>query len=391
MALILIYNGRTETIESLATFNEYCCIYDEICKLIIEKFHLSNLTSDYHMTYYDSPYGLWINFNFHVTKRIIELIRNSLFKTLKIRIEERRQRNITRPLVEKKIIDNIQPNALERDRCAHLIIWFDEHIGNPQCHKQLKRDCRAMINTNISFMINDNIDTLILYNSCIYRIEPIWRTHLQAFIETTNNFSCPFQCVLFTADNTDKFFKYLNISLELTRSLSIIISVYFAKEMLPIIFSLQQKQLLPKVLFLYILCSNVQSNYDWALGYIENNSLCVKNNLQFFEDEQALFVRLLNDISHHLTSEADMKRDRKETWYALQYYLTARQLFLNSLPWNFCYTSRELDYLDQAIKELEMEVRGSIIKTYHPLTIYDKYSESDDYIAQQCAEILEGI
>ncbi len=272
-----------------------------------------------------------------------------------------------------------------------MIIWLDEHICNPHWHKQLKRDCRAMINTNTSFITNDNIDTLIQYDSGIYHIEPIWRCNLHCFIGKAINYSCPFQCALFTVDNTDNFFEYLNMTLDLTRSLSIIVSTHFAKEMLPIILSRQQKQLLPKVLFLYVLCSGIQNYYDWALGYIQNNSVPVTTDLQFFDDEKILFVRLLNDVRRHLTLEADTRLLRNETWHALQYYSAARQLFLNSLPWNPCYNLRELDHLDQLIKESEREVNDSIIRTFRLSTIDDKHDELDDDIAQECAEILEGI
>jgi hypothetical protein len=272
-----------------------------------------------------------------------------------------------------------------------MIIWLDEHIGNPHWHKQLKRDCRAMINTNISFITDDNIDTLIQYNSCIYPTESIRRSNFQYFIEKTTNYSCPFQCALFTTDNTDLFFEYLNMTSKLTRSLSIIVSTYFAKEMLPIILSRQQKQLIPKVLFVYVLCSDIHNYYDWALGYVRNNRIPVTTDVQFFDDEKALFVRLLNDVSRHLTLEADTRRLRKETWYALQYYSAARQLFLNSLPWDSCYTLRELDHLEQLIKESEREVNESIIRTFHLSMIVDKDGESDDGIAQECAEISEGI
>jgi hypothetical protein len=275
--------------------------------------------------------------------------------------------------------------------CAHLIIWLDEHIGNPLWHKQLKRDCRAMINTNTSFITNDNIDLQIQNNSLIYNVDSLRRSSLKYFIKTTTNYSCPFQCAFLIADNTDIFFEYLNMTLELTRSVSIIVSAHFAKDILPIILSRQQKQLLPKVLFLYVLCPNIRNYYDWALGYIENNSLPVTTHLELFDDEKALFVRLLNDISRHLTLEADIRRLRKENWHALQYYTAARQLFLNSLPWDHCYSLRELDHLDKRIEESELEVNESMIRTFALYTIDDKYYESDDKLAQQCVEILEGI
>jgi hypothetical protein len=283
------------------------------------------------------------------------------------------------------------PSLFIRLGCAHLIIWLDEHIGNPLWHKQLKRDCRAMINTNTSFITNDNIDIQIQYNSLKNNIDSIRRSNLKYFIKTTTDYSCPFQCAFFTADNTDIFFEYLNMTLELTRSASIIVSAHFAKEILPIILSRQQNHLLPKVLFLYVLCSNIRTYYDWALGYIENNTLPVTTHLELFDDEKALFVRLLNDISRHLTLEADTRRLRNENWHALQYYTAARQLFLNSLPWDPCYTLHELDHLDKLIEESELEVNQSMIRTFPLYTIDDKYYESDDKVAQECAEVLEGI
>jgi hypothetical protein len=245
-----------------------------------------------------------------------------------------------------------------------------------------------MINTNTNFIKDDNIDTLILYNSSKYNIDSTWKPVSKYFIETTDNYSCPFQCALFTVDNTDIFFEYLNMTIELTRSLSIIVSEHFAKEILPTILSRKQKQLLPDVLFLYVLCSDILKCYDWAFGYVYNDKFAVPQHLEFFNDEKALFVRLLNDVSGHLSSEADKRRRRKENWHALQYYSAARQLFLNSLSWNPCYTLRELDHLDQLIKELERETTESFIRKFS-FYIDDKHNEFDETIAQECAEILE--
>jgi hypothetical protein len=269
-----------------------------------------------------------------------------------------------------------------------MIIWLDEHIGHPLWHRQLKRDCQAMINTNTSFMANDNIDFLIQPNNLKYSTSSIWRSNAQYFIETTSNYSCPFQCALITVDNTDKFFDHLNMTLKLTRSLSIIVSEYFAKEILPTIISRHQKQLLPNHLFLYVLCSNVGNYYDWAMGYLENDNLSTTTDLGFFDDEKVLFVRLLNDVSRHLASEADNRRSRKENCHALQYYSAARQLFLNSLPWDSCYTLRKLDHLDQLIEESEREITDSFIEKFQVHTINDKHEVYDDKIAHQCAEIL---
>jgi hypothetical protein len=113
MALILIYNDQTETIDFTVTSNNvYCSIFDEICKVIIEKFNLSNLLSDYRMVYYDPLYDLWIGFNIHVTKRITEVIRHSTSKTLKIRIEQR-QRNIFTSFVKEKTIDKVESKPTE--------------------------------------------------------------------------------------------------------------------------------------------------------------------------------------------------------------------------------------------------------------------------------------
>lgn len=125
MSLILVYNSRTETIEFKAAFNEYCCIFDEICGVIMETFNLSNLLCDYHLVYNDPLYGLWINFNIHVTKRITELIRYSSSKTLQIRIE-RRQRKVTKPFLEKKIIDNVKFKATENDSKLFLFFLINE-------------------------------------------------------------------------------------------------------------------------------------------------------------------------------------------------------------------------------------------------------------------------
>ncbi len=245
-----------------------------------------------------------------------------------------------------------------------------------------------MINTNTSFMTNDNIDSLIQCYNFKYGTDSTWRSNSTYFIETTSNYSCPFQCALFTVDSTDKFFKYLNMILKLTHSLSIIVSEYFAKEILPTIFSRKQQKLLPKDLFLYVLCTNISNYYDWAIGYIDRSYLSGTTHLEIFDDEKDLFVRLLNDVSRHLTSEADNSRLRKKNWHALQYYSAARQLFLNSLPWDSCYTLGKLDQLDQRIKESERDSIASLIQPFHSYTINDKHEESDDEIGQQCAEIF---
>jgi hypothetical protein len=394
-------------IDFIAAFDEYCCIFDEICNVIMETFHLNNLLNEYDMVYYDPSYNLWIGFNIHVTKRITEVIRHSTSKTLKIRIE-RCRRPIPSLYLKRKTIADI--DCKTREDCskllvflrygyyrtkhficlewAHLIIWLDEHIGNPACHKQLKRDCRAMINTNTSFIMDDTIDTSIQYNNFKSNADLTYIANSKYFIETTRNYSRPFQCTLFTVDNTDLFFEYVNMTLYLTQSLSIIISEHFAKEILPSILSRKQKQLLPDVLFLYVLCSDICNNYDWALGYVFNDKMVVPKHLQFFDDEKALFVRLLNDVRRHLTLEADRRRGRNENWHALQYYSASRQLFLNSLSWDPCYTLRELDHLDQLIKESELKTNESYLKEFHSYT-EDMFNKSDERLSQECAEIVE--
>jgi hypothetical protein len=105
MSLDLTYNARTEKIEFLTAFDEYCCLFDEICKVIMETFDLSDLLRDYRLVYFDYAYNLWINLNIHVTKRITEIIRHSSLNTLKIRIE-RHQRNITNKVESTTIEDD---------------------------------------------------------------------------------------------------------------------------------------------------------------------------------------------------------------------------------------------------------------------------------------------
>lgn len=268
-----------------------------------------------------------------------------------------------------------------------MIVWLDEHIGNPYCHKQLKRDCQAMINTHARFVRTDNIDILIQNNTFNY-IDSKWKPNSKYYFETTSDYSHAFQCDLFTVDNTDIFFEYLDMTLELTGSLSIIISEDFAKDFLPIILSRKQKQLLPDVLFLYVLCSDICNSYEWAIGYVYNDKFSVPKHLELFNDEQALFARLLKDVSGHLTSEANEKRRQRKNWHALQYYSAARQLFSNSLQWYHpCYTVHDLRHLDQLIEESEREVTEFLLKkaSFH---IDDEYNESDGKISQTCSEIL---
>lgn len=107
MTLVLTCKDRTETIEFLAAFDEYCCIFDEICRVIMETFDLHDLSMNYHMKYYDPSYNIWINFNIHVTKRISEILRRSPKKILKIRIEQRRT-NHNRSLIPEQIVDPME-------------------------------------------------------------------------------------------------------------------------------------------------------------------------------------------------------------------------------------------------------------------------------------------
>ena len=129
MTLVLIYNDRTEVIEFTAASDEYCCIFDEICGIIMNTFDLSNLLCDYHMAFHDVAYGVWINFNVHVTKRITELLRDSVLKKLKIRIE-RLQRNAIPSFnkVESRATEN-------RGKLFSLIINVTEYkINIPSAH-----------------------------------------------------------------------------------------------------------------------------------------------------------------------------------------------------------------------------------------------------------------
>jgi hypothetical protein len=244
-----------------------------------------------------------------------------------------------------------------------------------------------MINTNTCLITNDNIDTRIQYNSFKDSPNLRWKPNSKYFIETNNNYTCPFQCALFTVDNKDMFFEYLDMAINIARSLSIIISDYFAVEILPIILSRKRNTLLPDILYVYVLCGSIYDNYDWALRYVYDDNFSALKNLQFFDDNQQLFVRLLNDIRHDLTSEADKRRCQNENWHALQYYSAARQLFFNSLHWDSCNISTELGRLNQLINEVERETNDSYFRKFQHNS-EDELSKLDETIGQECAEII---
>lgn len=273
---------------------------------------------------------------------------------------------------------------------VHTVIWLDESIGCPYRHNKFKRDCRTMINTNTisTILDNDNIDAKFLCDTCIDDSERIWRHNSQY---TTTEHRCPFQCHLLTTDSTYTFLTYLNTISKLTRSLSIIVSIQFAKEVIPIVLYHQQKQLIPKELFLYVFCSNIGSCYDWALYYILDDHLPQATTLLLFDDKKQLFIRLLNEIRRLLISEADAKRAKQELWSALQYYSAANQLFLNSLRWNHRYTFAEFDRLNRLIDELEQDVNEVLIEKFK-LSVFDNEQvELSDKLSQECLEIFEGL
>jgi len=266
-----------------------------------------------------------------------------------------------------------------------MIIWLDEYIGNPSYHKQLKQMCQNMINTNNNFLRYDDIDTQIQYNSIQQNIKSVSRPNLKYLLGTIREHSCPFQCVFFVCDNTDEFLTILDTSVELAHTLSVIISGHFAKEILPIIISYKQKQLLPKSSFLFVLCSNIQYYYNWALGYIENKTLDIDTNLELFDDEKAMFVRLVSDIRHYLTCQGDQFRSiPKENWKALQYYKAARQLLLNTLLWENCPILSELNHLNQLIEEVHNEVVETSIETFFSSNDNNNHDELEDKFGELC-------
>ncbi|CAF1634218.1 unnamed protein product [Adineta ricciae] len=389
MSLILIHNDQTVPVELPRALDEYCCLFDEICKTIISTFKLNNLICDYHLTYYDPLYKLWINLNIHVTKRITEILRESSAKTLKIQIQ--RRQNLTTYSIKTKKFDHKLSNINHNDQVyVHTVIWLDESIGNPYRHNKFKRDCWAMINANTvsRFADSDNIDAKVRYDTYADDCERIWRHNSQY---TTTKHMCPFQCHLFTADSTYTFFTCLNTMSKLTRSLSIIVSMQFAKEVIPIVLYHQQKQLIPSELFLYVFDSNIESCYDWASYYTLDDHLPQTTTFLLFDDKKQLFIRLLNEIRRLLVSEADAKRAKHELCSALQYYCVANQLFLNSLRWNHRYTFAEFDRLNRVIDELERDVNEVLIEKFK-LSVFDnRQIQLSDELSQECSEIFEGL
>jgi len=266
-----------------------------------------------------------------------------------------------------------------------MIIWLDEYIGNPFYHKQLKQMCQIMINTNDSFLEYEDIDTQIQYNTIEQSIESISRPNVKYLLKTFLEYSCQYQCSFFICDNTDDFLSALDGCLEVADSLSVVMSGGFAKEVLPIIISYKQKQLLPKQSLLYVLCSKIQYYYDWAIDYIENKSLDIDTNLELFDDERAMFVHLLNDIRRHLISKADQCRSvQKESWEALQYYKAARQLLLNTLRWEDCPVLDELNLLNQLIEEMHLEIVQNSIERYCSFLTNNNHDEPMEKFGQQC-------
>jgi hypothetical protein len=236
-----------------------------------------------------------------------------------------------------------------------------------------------MINTNESFLEYDDINTQIQYNNNNETIESIPRPSIKNILKSYREYSCQYQCIFFACDNTDEFLTILHLSLDVADTFSVVMSGSFAKEVLPIIISYKKKQLLPKQSLLYVLCANIQYYYDWALGYIENDSLDIDTNLELFDDDRAMVVRIVNDVRCHLIFEADQCRTvEKDSWKALQYYKAGRQLLLNTLPWKDCPTINDLNHLNQLIEQMQIEVIQASFNTGN------KLDEIEEKFGQQC-------
>ena len=176
---------------------------------------------------------------------------------------------------------------------AFAIIWGDAHIGSEENNRTMKAKFRLGV-----IEIAD--------------IPPVPRDPIDALICAVHECSVPISF----ADTPEGTVRLIEDNLNYGKKIILISSATFGKEILPEIIAQNLK-----IESYYIFCQDILYNRDFGNECIDNGL-----DIQMFDHQTTLLIRLGRDMSKLLIKEGKVLLDENDPERALEYFKYASQL-----------------------------------------------------------------
>ncbi|CAF1473549.1 unnamed protein product [Rotaria magnacalcarata] len=223
----------------------------------------------------------------------------------------------------------------------HMIIWLDDHIGDPEWCQQLKRAFSTQPDPKnpipVKLWDKEFAEMLVSEGHMPVHFEGV-RFLLSAFTNIASCIHCFYQ--------------------NQHRRIFFITSGTLGKKTVPIILEKFKDTFIDPVteepyMFIYVFCQNIEYHRDWALEY--------RDYIQIFNFEADLLARMMRDIGDYFLTESKRLLDESPPNNpAAQHRLTwANELLQRYGQMEKVSMKTELDEINQLLEQVEEDSRSS--------------------------------
>ncbi|CAF1941190.1 unnamed protein product [Rotaria magnacalcarata] len=231
--------------------------------------------------------------------------------------------------------------ALDAENPNHLIIWLDQHIGQPEWCQHLKRAFSTQTDPKTSVAVNlSDCDLGII-------------RHVESAFPINFDGVCYSMAVFTDIDSCLHCFEHNK-----HRRIIFITSETLGKVVVPIILERFKDMFIDPVtkepyMFIYIFCHNIANQVEWALDY--------RDYVQMFDFDADLLARVLRDIGNYYFTEGrrllgESPPNNVAAYHRLRW---ARILYQRHSQMEQVSMSHEFDEISHLLENIEEELRSS--------------------------------
>ncbi|CAF3916875.1 unnamed protein product [Rotaria sp. Silwood2] len=227
------------------------------------------------------------------------------------------------------------------DNPNHMIIWLDEHIGQPDRYQHLKKVFSTSADpkneTPVKLFDKDVTELLRVEGPLPVNFEDVWLL-LAAFTDIE-------RCINCFEQNQDKRIFFIT-------------SGSLGKDAVPIIIERFRETFTDPVtdqpyMYIYVFCHNISSQIDWAFEY--------RDYIHIFNFDADLLSRMVHDIGDYFLTEGKRLLDDSPPNNSAAYHRLnwARKLFHRYSELEKVSMKKELAEVNQLREEVEEELKSS--------------------------------
>ncbi|CAF3593164.1 unnamed protein product [Rotaria sp. Silwood2] len=227
------------------------------------------------------------------------------------------------------------------DNPNHMIIWLDEHIGQPDRYQHLKKVFSTSADpkneTPVKLFDKDVTELLRVEGPLPVNFEDVWLL-LAAFTDIESCINCFEQ-------NQDKRIFFIT-------------SGSLGKDAVPIIIERFRETFTDPVtdqpyMYIYVFCHNISFQIDWAFEY--------RAYIHLFNFDADLLSRMVRDIGDYFLTEAKRLLDESPPNNSAAYHRLSwtRELYDRYSELEQVSMRRELAEVHQLLEETEEELKSS--------------------------------